>query len=217
MRDGVDDPADGQVVVSHLGDRVGVSGTDPGGVVVRHPEHVEVGEVTGLLALPEGLEPDVGAVLIRDAKVEDGVLVVVDGIEGGYVGVAVDLRQRHRERPGRLAFEDLGVLVVLRPRRDSARLLEEVVVLAEVLGRPAGGLHRVPEEAVALVGESVPALSRVAPVKRPELLFDVVIGVRLDQPVVAVGREGALVVEVVEQAEGVDARAWPLGVMVAPN
>ena len=64
-----------------------------------------------------------------------------------------------------------------------------------------GLLGGVPEEAVTLVGERVTALGRIGPVERAELLLDVVVGLGLDEPVVTVGRQRALVVEVVEIAE----------------
>ena len=65
----------------------------------------------------------------------------------------------------------------------------------------AGLLGGVPEEPVSLVGERVAALRRIGAVEGAELLLDVVVGLGLNDPVVAVGRERALVVEVVEVAE----------------
>ena len=99
-------------------------------------------------------------------------------------------------------LEPLGLRV---PGVPVGRVGRQVVgvedVLAEVLDADAGLLGSVPEEPVTLVGERVAALRRVGAVEGAELLLDVVVGLSLNDPVVAVGRERALVVEVVEVTE----------------
>jgi hypothetical protein len=78
-----------------------------------------------------------------------------------------------------------------------------------------GALGGVPQEAVALVGESVAPLGGVGAVEGAELLLVVVVGLRLDDPVVAVGRQRALVIEVVEVAEAAGERVQIRGDVLA--
>ena len=96
------------------------------------------------------------------------------------------------------------------------QVVRVVDVLAEVLDAHAGLLGGVPEEAVTLVGERVAALRRIGAVEGAELLLDVVVGLGLNDPVVPVGRERALVVEVVEVAEPLG-QGMRVGRDVRPN
>src|SRR5262249_50589023 len=193
-----DDAPDGQVVVGVLGG----PGRRATGVVVAQGHGRQVGQVAGLLGLLEVLLPDVRAVLVRDRRVEVRVVVIADRVQRRHVRDPLRGVLRHGQRALRLAFQDLGVGVVLLPGALLAG--RGRLVLAVVRRGAAGGLDGVPDEAAALVGKGVPTRVRVA--TRPgarRVLRLVVVVVTLNQPLVAVRGQHAAVVEVVEQRERV--------------
>ena len=140
-----------------------------GCVIVGHPHQGQVGSLPGLLCFLEVLQPDVDAVLVREPGVEVRVIRIDDRLfSDGMSDVGPELVDRDRQRALRLALQDLRVLVPGVPvgvlaRRD----VEEVRVLAVVLDAKPGLLGRVPDEAVALVGERVAALRGVGAEKAP--------------------------------------------------
>ena len=145
----VDHPADGEVVVGHLGNRVrdrGAVGYTGGPGVVRHQPHErEVGHLPGLHLLLEHREPLVDAVLIRDRELEVREARIGDRLQRRNVRMHPRVLARIADRLGALVpvLEPLRLRVPRVPvgsvRRQAVRVVD---VLAEVLDAAAGPLRR---------------------------------------------------------------------------
>ena len=191
VRDLIDDVANGEVAVGDL--RLRVRRT--AGVVTGEPHHVEVGG-TSLLEL---LLPDLVAVDVRDRGVERRRQRIGDVVQRRDHRAVVALQVGGGQLGGVTAVLDaLDRAVVLLPR--TGRLALGVLELTVVACGIAGVLDRRPQEARTLVAQHV-LLGVVAALVLTRGRLGVLGVIALHQPVVALGRVRADVVQVVVETE----------------
>ena len=132
LRDGLDEPAEGDVVLGHHRARGERSRPRPVGVVAAEVEDVEAGQAAVLLEAPELLEPGVDALVVRDVE-----------IEGRERGVDLALEARHRGPHG-TALRVPGGELAVAPDGDAGAVGEVPEVAAGGRGDvPVGVPHSV--------------------------------------------------------------------------
>ena len=201
VRQRLDDPAEGEVVVGHAGLGCGAVGRGAAGVVVRQADDDEI------RVFPTGLElrqlPDekIGTELVGDTHLPP------DCPGGGERSDRFDRRLRREDHvvlvdpipPGPEAGSEVGLTGPFRILPPDA-WLHELAVVADRLSVLEGPI---PDEAGGGpgqgVGFAIPHAIGIAPRESGEAPLDVVAGHRRGAPVVAVGGEDAAAVGVVEE------------------